>query len=229
MKKEYALYLLEKTKRDYNLISDDFSRTRSRNWEELNFLAKNVAANTRVLDLGCGNGRLYELFKDKMVSYCGIDVSEKLIAIAQGRYPGVRFRVGDALNLPFSDNLFDNIFGVAVFHHIPSEELRLSFLSEAKRVLKPKGKLFLTVWNLPQRKRSLLIFKNFLLKITGLSKVDLNDSFVNWGDKTQRYVHYFSQPELKRLIKRSGLKIKEIRILKRPNSGESNIALVAEK
>lgn len=229
MKKEYALQLLEKTKEDYNLISDDFSRTRKKTWEELDFLAKNVAPNERVLDLGCGNGRLYELFKDKIVGYCGIDISEKLIDIAKSRYPGVRFRVGDALNLPFPDNLFDNVFGVAVFHHIPSKEFRLRFLSEAKRVLKPQGKLFLTVWHLPRQKKNLLVFKNFLLKMLFLSKLDLNDKFVSWGDKTQRYVHYFSCAELKKLVKESGLRMKEMRILKRAKGEQSNIALVAEK
>ncbi|MCX6760759.1 MAG: class I SAM-dependent methyltransferase [Candidatus Nealsonbacteria bacterium] len=229
MKKEYAAYLLEKTKNDYNLISDDFSRTRNKNWEELKFFADNVAVNKRVLDLGCGNGRLYELFKDKIVGYCGIDISEKLIEIAKSRYPRARFRVGDALNLPFSDNLFDNVFGIAVFHHIPSKEFRFKFLNEAKRVLKPKGKLFLTVWYLPRRKKALLIFKNLILRIVGLSKIDLSDSFVGWGDKTQRYVHYFSMSEIKGLVERVGLSVKEIRILKRPESEESNIVLVAEK
>jgi len=229
MKKEYAIYLLDKTKEDYNLIADDFSRTRNKNWEELNFLAKNVVTNTRILDLGCGNGRLYELFKDKIVSYCGIDISEKLIEIAQERYPGVMFRVGDALNLPFSDNFFDKAFGVAVFHHIPSKEFRLRFLSEAKRVLKPKGQLFLTVWYLPPGKKILLIIKNLLLKIIGLSKLDLGDSFVDWGDKTRRYVHYFSQSEFRDLVERSGLRVKEVAILKRPKGEESNIALVATK
>lgn len=229
MNKDYALYLLEKTKEDYNLISDDFSRTREKNWEELSFLAQNVAPNKRVLDLGCGNGRLYELFKDKIVGYCGIDISEKLIEIAKNRYPGVRFKVGDALNLPFSDNLFDNVFGVAVFHHIPSKAFRLRFLNEAKRVLKPQGKLFLTVWHLPRRKRNLLAFKNLLLKMLFLTKLDLGDNFVKWGNKTQRYVHFFSCSELRELIKEAGFQMKEIRVLKRLKGEHSNIALVAEK
>jgi len=229
MKKEYASYLLDKTREDYNLISDDFSRTRNKNWEELTFLANSVSANARILDLGCGNGRLYEMFKDKIVGYCGIDISEKLIEIAKSRYPGVRFRVGDALNLPFSDNIFDRVFGIAIFHHIPSKELRLQFLLEAKRVLKPKGQLILTVWYIAPWKKSLIIFKNLLLKIIGLSKIDLSDNFVDWGDKTRRYIHFFSASELNNLVNDVGLNLKEIRVLKRPKSGEGNITLIAEK
>jgi len=229
MKKEYALYLLKKTKEDYNLIADDFSRTRSKMWEELNFLIENVKVNENVLDLGCGNGRLYELFKFKIVGYYGIDNSEELIEIAKIRYPRANFQVGDALNLPFSDNFFDNVFSVAVFHHIPSKEFRFKFLQEAKRVLKPGGKLILTVWYFSGWEKVLLFLKNLFLKILGMSKFDFDDNFINWGKKTRRYVHYFSRAEIKKLVKKSGLKIKEIKILKRPRGKEGNILLIAEK
>jgi ubiquinone/menaquinone biosynthesis C-methylase UbiE len=229
MKKEYALYLLEKTKEDYNLIADDFSRTRNKTWEELNFLIENVRVNENVLDLGCGNGRLYELFKFKIVGYYGIDNSEELIEIAKIRYPRANFQVGDALNLPFPDNFFDNVFSVAVFHHIPSKEFRITFLKEAKRVLKPGGKLILTVWHFPAWKKILLFKKNLFFKIIGISKVDFNDNFIKWGKETKRYVHYFSKVELKKLVKKTGLKIRKIKVLKRPRGKESNILLIAEK
>jgi len=229
MKKEYALYLLKKTKEDYNLIADDFSRTRGKTWEELNFLAENVKANENILDLGCGNGRLYELFKEKLVGYYGIDNSEKLIEIAKIRYPRANFQVGDALNLPFSDNFFDGIFSIAVLHHIPLKEFRLTFLKEAKRVLKPGGKLILTVWHFPTWKKVLLFKKNLILKIIGISKVDFNDNFIKWGKETKRYVHYFSRAELKNLVKKAGFKIRKIKILKRPRGKESNILLIVEK
>jgi ubiquinone/menaquinone biosynthesis C-methylase UbiE len=229
MKKEYALYLLEKTKEDYNLIADDFSRTRNKTWEELNFLIENVRVNENVLDLGCGNGRLYELFKFKIVGYYGIDNSEELIEIAKIRYPRANFQVGDALNLPFPDNFFDNVFSVAVFHHIPSKEFRITFLKEAKRVLKPGGKLILTVWHFPAWKKILLFKKNLIFKIIGISKVDFNDNFIKWGKETKRYVHYFSKVELKKLVKKTGLKIRKIKVLKRPRGKESNILLIAEK
>lgn len=221
--------MLDKIKEDYNLISDEFSSTRNKNWEELDFLAKNGFANKKILDLGCGNGRLYELFKFKMVGYYGIDVSEKMIEIAKERYPTANFRVGDALNLPFPEDFFDDVYGVAVFHHIPSENFRRKFLSEAKRVLKTKGKLFLTVWNFSAQKRLKLFLKNLILKPIGLSRVDFNDDFVGWGKKIKRYVHCFSKSELKTLVQEAGFKIKELEVIKRPKSKESNIVLIAEK
>ena len=99
MDKEYAKYLLNKTKEDYNLIADDFSRTRENIWEEIRFLFDNK--KERVLDLGCGNARYYQLLKN--TDYTGVDFSEKLIEIAKNKYPEAKFQAVDALNLPFPD------------------------------------------------------------------------------------------------------------------------------
>jgi len=110
-----------------------------------------------VLDLGCGDGRLFQIFRDKNIDYTGIDISEKLIKIAKRKNPNTKFIVGDALKLPFPDNSFTKVFNIAVLHHIPSKKLRLQLLSEAKRVLKPDGLLILTVWNLWDKK----VLKNY--------------------------------------------------------------------
>jgi ubiquinone/menaquinone biosynthesis C-methylase UbiE len=225
----YARYLLEKTRKDYNLIAEDFSRTRRQMWEELKFLEEYVIDGKKILDLGCGNGRLYELLKDRTIDYYGVDFSEKLIEIARSRYPKARFQVADVLNLPFPNNFFDKIFSIAVFHHIPSRQFRLQFLREAKRVLKPEGKLILVVWNLNTWKKSLLFLKYTIFKIFGKSKLDFGDAFIPWRKEVLRYIHRFSKNELKKLTEKIGFKVKEIKILKRPRTKESNILLVAEK
>lgn len=229
MDRNYAKYLLDKTRRDYNQIADDFSRTRGKIWEELKFLEENIAEDERVLDLGCGNGRLYEFLRRKSADYYGVDISEKLTAIAKKRYPNAKFKVADALNLPFLDNFFDKIISIAVLHHIPSKEFRLQFLKEANRILKPGGMLFLVVWNLVSFKKSFIFLKYAALKILKKSNLDFGDAFFPWGEETLRYVHRFSINELKKLIEAAGFKVKEIRILERQTSKESNILLIAQK
>ena len=221
MNRDYAKYLLDKTRQDYNLIAEDFSRTRGKMWEELKFLEEYIIDGEKVLDLGCGNGRLYELFKEKFVDYDGVDSAEKMIEIAKSRYPKIKFQVADALNLPFPENFFDKVISIAVLHHIPSEEFRLQFLKEVKRALKPEGKVILLVWNLNIWKSLVSRLKNW--------KLDFGDAFVPWGKEVLRYVHRFSKKELKKLAEKVGLKVEEIKILKRPKSKESNILLVAEK
>jgi len=229
MDQNYAQYLLEKTIENYNLTAEDFSRTRRYVWPGFEPLAQYVKTNDKVLDLGCGNGRLLDLLKGKKINYIGVDNSSALIALAQKRYPDNDFRAGDALNLPFGDNYFDKIYSVAVLHHIPSGELRLKFLEEAKRVLKPGGLLILTVWNLWQWRGIKHNLKYAVLRILRLSKLDFKDVFVPWAKTRQRYFHCFSKRELKTVAEEAGFKIEKVGILDRPDKKGNNIFIVAQK
>ncbi|KKT17596.1 MAG: hypothetical protein UV98_C0005G0010 [Parcubacteria group bacterium GW2011_GWB1_43_6] len=229
MDQDYAQYLLGKTIEDYNLIAEDFSRTRQYAWPGLRSLAKHLKPSDNVLDLGCGNGRLLQIFKEIDINYTGIDNSEKLIELAKKAYPGITFLVTDALHLPFPSDSFDKIYSIAVLHHIPSQELRIKFLEEAKRVLKPDGLLILTVWDLWRGRGWKLNLKYGILKILGLSKMDFKDVFVPWAKKYQRYVHCFTKGELVDLIKKTGLRLNESGQLKIKEGGQKNIFIVAEK
>lgn len=230
MDRKYAEYLLKKTKEDYNLIADDFSRAREKPWEEIRFLFKDyLGPGEKVLDLGCGNGRFFPFFFEKRAEYCGLDFSEKLIEIAKNNYPGEIFQTGDALNLPYPENFFDKVYSVATLHHIPSKELRAQFLKEIKKVLKPKGILILTVWKFHQLKETYLLFKYTILKLFGKTKLDWKDIFEPWGKKTERYYHWFSKNELIDLAQRLNFKIEKIGITKNQRGNRRNIYLIARK
>ncbi len=227
----FANYLLEKTREDYNLIAGQFSNTRKFIWPELKNLVRFCRSGDRILDLGCGNGRLVTLFRGRTVDYLGVDKAEKLIEVARKQYPARKFLKADALSLPLPSNYFDKIFSIAVFHHLPSKKLRIKFLREARRVLKPNGLLILTVWNLCQRKFLKYHLRYLLLKFFGRSKLDFKDIFYPWkGQKgevlAERYLHCFTIRELKKLVKGAGLKIKEIGFLSKKRK---NIYLVAKK
>jgi ubiquinone/menaquinone biosynthesis C-methylase UbiE len=223
---EYAKKILEETKRNYNLISGDFSRTRNKFWEEMEFISDYAGNNDRILDLGCGNGRLSELFRVKAVDYYGVDFSQKLIDIARERYPHLKFQVADALNLPFPSNFFDKVFSIAVLHHIPSKELRLQFLKETKRILRPKGLVILSVWNFSFFKNLNFLIKSISLKFR--KNMDFGDAFILWGNDLLRYVHVFSEKEIKSLFQKSGFKIVEVRTIKRGKGKERNLLVIAE-
>jgi len=228
MDKEYARYLINKTRSDYNLIAEDFSRTRERIWEETRFLFDDIRSCDRVLDLGCGTGRYAELFKDKDVEYIGADIAKEQIEIAKKKHPEAKFQIIDPLKFSFLDNYFDKIYSIAVFHCIPSKEFRLQFLKETRRILKPNGKLVLTVWE-STRWNKFLLFKYIILKLIGRSKMDYRDLLEPWGDKTERYYHWFSERELKKLVKKAGLKVKEAGTTKNKRGTRRNIYLIAEK
>lgn len=208
----YANFLLEKTRQDYNLIAEEYARTRHFTWDIEN-LAQYVIPGEKILDLGCGNGRLIEILKDKDIDYIGFDSSEKLIKIAKSNYPKEKFFAGDALNLPFPNNYFDKIFSIRVLPHIPSQKLQLQFMEETKRVLKPGGLLILTAWYLygfTNKRNFWLMLKNIFLKIIGKSKLDFRDALIPWSNKIMRYYHYFTKRELKNLAKEAMFKVKKI-------------------
>jgi len=230
MKKEYAKYLLEKTYKDYNAIAKDFSSTRRFVWKGLEPLHDYASPGDRVLDLGCGNGRLLQIFKEIDIVYTGTDGSEKLIEIAKKTYPNTTFQVADALHLPFSTNSFDKVYTIAVLHHIPSKELRLEFLEGVRRVLRPGGALILTVWDLRGGRGLRMNLRFGLLKVLCLSKLDFRDVFVPWRKSCRRYIHCFTKRELIKLTEKAGFRVKEIGILKMTEGGkQTNIYIVAQK
>ena len=194
MKQELALQIIQQNKDSYNKVAEDFSRTRRFFWKDLAFILKYTTQKDKVLDLGCGNGRLYQALGK--CNYTGIDNSERLIEIA--KETGGNFMVADVFSLPFEDNTFDKVYSIAVLHHIPSKELRIKFLKEAERVLKENGVLILTVWKVKMRK----IFKYYK------KGMDFKDIFFPFFNQ-KRYLHCFSQRELKKLIKKSGFLIQE--------------------
>ena len=231
MEREYAEYLLKKTRDDYNLIAKDYTRTRAFIPEDIKNLAQYSLFGERVLDSGCANGRLFEILRS--VDYIGIDISEKLIEIAKQKYPKGKFLVADALNLLFPNNFFDKIYSISVLHNIPSKEFRLQYLKEAKRVLKPGGLLILRVWDFWKRKEGWkLLFKYTFLKLIGQSKLDFFDVFVPWKNSEgkimiQRYFHCFSKREIEGLIKKVGLRVKES--WREGKDPRTNIYIIAEK
>lgn len=124
-------------------------------WPEIKTFAKLVFPNGKVLDVGCGNGRVFEVLKEKKVDYLGIDFSEGLVEEAKKRYPKAKFKVRDITKKEtwrgFS-NQFDFIFCLAVLHHLPSKKLRNEVIKKLRNSLKDNGRAFVTVWNLWQPK-----------------------------------------------------------------------------
>jgi len=169
----------------------------------------------KVLDLGCGNGRLINSLKDKKINYLGIDSSKGLIKIARGNFPKNKFEIMAMESLKLKDKSFNSVFAIASLHHLPTKKLRLQALSEANRVLKKDDYLFITVWNLWQPKYRKYIWKNILNMVFRGSKTHLSDTFIPWKDSarnvlTERYYFAYTLNGLRKDLKVSGFEIVEI-------------------
>lgn len=105
----------------------------------------------RVLDAGCGTGRLASLLKRREAdNVVGMDISQEMLNIAQktGAYTEV-VRADLSQELPFDWNAFDVILCSMVLVHIPQKLLPEVF-SELYRVTAPGGDIYIV--NLPQRR-----------------------------------------------------------------------------
>lgn len=219
MKEEVAKKILNKVKADYAVIAPQFSQKRQKFWDEMRDFAESLGPGDRVLDLGCGNGRLYEALKEKSIDYTGVDNSPELLDFAKKRWgenESRRFLLGDATNLDWwKGEKYNVVFLIATLHHIPSENLRKKVLENVGKILAKDGFLIMTNWALFRKKYLTLVAKNIILKLFGRSDLDFGDAMVPWKSSengkvmAERYVHALTLRELKRLVKESGFEILE--------------------
>jgi alkylated DNA repair protein alkB family protein 8 len=101
MNDKTAQKLLEKVVKDYDKISDEFDLTREKDWEEFKEFLPFINNDTKLIDLGCGNGRFYNFIKDhKKIAYIGIDNNETLLKKAKNKFKEAKFTKGDLLKIP---------------------------------------------------------------------------------------------------------------------------------
>lgn len=225
MKPDIVNKILSETETGYDRMADKFSETRKYFWRDLEFIGDYAKDGDKVLDYGCGNGRLLELISGKNIEYTGVDVSQKLIDIAKLKYPGenINFSKIDPRqhSLAFESNSFNVVYSIAVFHHFPSAELKNEIVKELYRVTKPGGHIIVTAWNLWQKKYLKNILKNWLDKISGKSDLDWNDCYVafknNQGEIFHRYHHVFTKRELEKLFEKAGFKKEKCGIFDKKN------------
>jgi tRNA (uracil-5-)-methyltransferase TRM9 len=222
MKEKETKNILSDLEIGYDLIADKFSSTRAFMWRDLGFIKDYTKSTDKILDFGCGNGRLAGFLENDYDKFIGVDISQKLLDIAKQRYSNektkfikiypVKSRVASASStqfnranplsnkLPFDNGYFDAVFSIAVFHHFPSREYSLKIAQQLHRVLAPGGKIVITVWNLWQKQ---------YLKFHQKSNKDWARADIPFksGEKIfNRYHHPFEMGELEGLFGETGFK-----------------------
>jgi 2-polyprenyl-3-methyl-5-hydroxy-6-metoxy-1,4-benzoquinol methylase len=94
----------------------------------------------KVLEIGCGAGRLTRAISGRGATVTGIDASPEMIRLARNRTrdsAGVEFVCGDFSVLSMEPGTYDCVVSVATLHHLPTEQA----LSRMKSLLRPGGML----------------------------------------------------------------------------------------
>jgi 2-polyprenyl-3-methyl-5-hydroxy-6-metoxy-1,4-benzoquinol methylase len=196
----------------YNKIAKDFSARRQKPWLEFFDFFSYLDNNKKILDLGCGNGRLFQFLKENNLNfdYLGIDKSENLLKIAKKNNLNTNFLNLDFNNLEkLEEKKFDYLFAIASFHHLKGEKKRIDFLKKIKKLMKKDSLFFLTNWNLYQKKYQNLHFKAYLKSFFSFNtKKDLEVPYTTKDKNTYyRYYYAFSKEELDKLFLDNGFKI----------------------
>tara|TARA_R110001599_G_scaffold253388_1_gene453631 strand:- start:672 stop:1373 length:702 start_codon:yes stop_codon:yes gene_type:complete len=180
----------------YNKIASEFSKIRAIHWPWIDEFMGTIREYSKILDLGCGNGR--NMTYENMI-FTGYDSSEEFIQICKSR--GLDAVEGDMCNLPFETNSFDHIICIASFHHLITPERREKALEEMVRILKPGGKILLSVWSKTQPQKTKRVFNYGNVLVPWKSRE---------GGRNQSYFRYyyiFKLEELEELFKSAKLKI----------------------
>lgn len=101
------------------------------------------------IDVGCGNGAFTERLIDRCapVDVHGVDPSPEQVAFARSRLAGraASFQVGDAMALPFADDVFDAAVMALVIFFVPDPA---KGVAEMARVVKPGGSVSAYAWDM---------------------------------------------------------------------------------
>ncbi|MDH5696000.1 MAG: class I SAM-dependent methyltransferase [Dehalococcoidia bacterium] len=151
----------------------------------------------RLLNIGCAHGPDFLPFTQSFDLF-GVDFSTEMLRFAR-KYSrkfgfAVNLSLADVCHLPYPDQTFDWAISVATYHHIRGRQEQQVALNELRRVLKPGGEAFITVWNHWQPR---FWFKPREVRVPWRKR----------GKTLYRYYYLFSYPELERLVKQAGFEI----------------------
>lgn len=228
--------LVSLNKQAYNKIAGQFSLSRLEVWPEFNEFTAYLKSGQRILDWGCGNGRLLRMIKDKNIEYYGVDQSSKILKYARKINknlikPGqAHFYCSANRSKNFPANFFDLAFMVASFFHLPDEKSRLALLNKTFKELKSGGFVIMTLWNLGSEWAK--------KKKPTWEKVGAEDYLIPWKDQNGkvlalRYYHHFSQTEISWLLTKAKFVIKDLHYFNQTawtdEKGGRNLIVVAQK
>lgn len=132
------------TSESYKSLLDAHDEVYLRHYVEL--VTRFARSDSKILDLGCGNGISARVLNQTGFDVVGTDISPLFLEEARNwENPKLRYEVCDVLELPFDNDSFDVICSNELIEHLPDVE---TALTEMIRVVRKDGRIVLSGPNL---------------------------------------------------------------------------------
>ena len=216
--------LLALNRQFYDEFADPFAESRGFEQPGLRRALDVLPATGRLLDVGCGNGRLAHVLAsaDRSIDYLGIDSSVRLLEIARRQAASLRsvraeFLAADVTEPGWASLLpagrFQAVAVLALLHHLPGWQSRQrSVWPNSRLLLDAEGVIVVSVWQFMNEAR--LERKVVPWSAIGLSEeqVESGDVLLDWrrGGSGLRYCHLVSEFELAALAQAAGLVLTDV-------------------
>ncbi len=245
MNDETARELLELNRLFYHEFGNAFAATRRRVQPGVRRVLDGICVEESAdwLDLGCGSGALGCLWaqQSRRGSYTGLDFSGPLLTEARtltAALSNEQLRLdyvpGDLMDPTWTDSLtgrsFDGVSAFASLHHIPGRANHLRIFRQVQELLRPGGRFIVSVWQFQNSPKLMKRVQPWRSAGIDEERLEPGDTLLDWryalpenGEKHGlRYVHLFSEDELRRIAAEAGFSDGEVFY---SDGAEGNLAL----
>jgi demethylmenaquinone methyltransferase/2-methoxy-6-polyprenyl-1,4-benzoquinol methylase len=161
-KRRYVRQLFATIADRYDLITRVLSYGQDARWKATLVSMAEVRAGERALDLACGTGDLAFAVAAHGARAFGLDITHRMLQLAQAKSTAARFITGDMTSLPFRSASFDLVTTGYGLRNVPDLD---AAIDEIARVLRPGGRLLSLDFNRPE---SAVIRAGYLAYLTGV-------------------------------------------------------------
>jgi ubiquinone/menaquinone biosynthesis methyltransferase len=146
-KRRYVRRLFATIADRYDLITAVLSYGQDARWKARLVSLSNARRGERALDLACGTGDIALSVAAAGATAVGLDITHRMLEIAQAKSRAVRFITGDMACLPIRTATFDLVTTGYGLRNVPDLDVAID---EIARVLRPGGRLLSLDFNRPE-------------------------------------------------------------------------------